>query len=168
MGKHGLRCGVQVEGVDVSEAAAAKLAMEKAKQEALRRSKTTVPCIKVSGAEGFFANAVNGVYDVIDDKGNVVYKKEGAEVYIYLAEDGRWYVNSREAKDARKNAGWAESEVMTVGSLPVEAKVWKVYDGKVHKEQALRVRFEAFRLVWPRGRMGRPRLGTAKWRTSFF
>jgi len=138
--------------------------MEKAKEAALR----LLPCIKVSGAEGYWANTVNGVYDVIDDKKYVMYKKHGVEVYIFMAEDGRWMVNNRESKDSRRAAGYAHSEVMTVGSLPVEAKVWRVSDGKEWQEQALRVRFEAFRLFWPRGRMGRPRLGVAKWRISFF
>ena len=137
----------QVKGLDASEAAAANFEMEKAKEAALQLSRTSLRWLQISGAEGYNANWINGVYKIVDEEAGVVYMKHfAAKSYIYLSVTGRWYVGGRETKDARKNGGWAHSEPMTAGSSPVDAQQWHVFDGKDWQEQSVRVRFEAFRL----------------------
>ena len=152
---------LQVKGLDASEAAAAEVEMEKAKEAALRLSRTSLRWLQISGAEGYNANFVNGVYKIIDKQADVVYMSmftDAEKVYLYLSVTGQWYVSGRENKDARKNAGWAHSEAMTVCSSPVDAQQWRVFDGKDWQEQSVRVRFEAFGLFWsPRGPTKRPR-----------
>ena len=57
----------QVKGLDASEAAAAEVEIEKAKEAALRLSRTSLPSVQISGAEGYNANTVNGVYEIINE-----------------------------------------------------------------------------------------------------
>ena len=101
--------------------------------------------VRISGATGVNAGKVDGFFfELTDEAGNgPVWKrnKRGAEVYLFRAHNGKWFVGGAASKDARKAAGSAYSEVLGPGSLPTDAREWKVAvgDGK-WEAQPLRVR----------------------------
>ena len=106
--------GVQVEALDSRAAESAVREMEREMHAALgaamRRAREAAAAVRISGATGELAGAVDGLFELTDEAGHgPVWKKRGAEVYLYRAHDGKWLVSDAANKDARKDGGWAYS-----------------------------------------------------------
>ena len=137
--------GVQVEALDSRAAESAVREMEREMHAALgaamRRAREAAAAVRISGATGENAGPVDGLFELTDEAGNgPVWKKCGAELYLYRAHEGSWFVSGAASKDARKAAGWARSELLGLGSLPTEACEWEVFLGDKWEAQRLRVR----------------------------
>ena len=80
----------------------------------------------------------------VDEKQNSrpLYRKDGdPNVWLRNNSNDFWVVSTNEAKVANSNNCWAYS-VNTGLSLPTDASVWNVWDGKKCVEQAaVRVEF---------------------------
>ena len=87
---------------------------------------------------------MNGVFVPVDEKQNSrpLYRKDGdPNLWLRKCPNDYWIVSTNEEKVANSNTGWAHS-VNTGLSLPTDASVWNVWDGKKCVEQAaVRVEF---------------------------
>jgi len=99
--------GVQVEALDSRAAESAVREMERemhaAHGAAMRRAREAAAAVRISGATGDCAGDVDGLFELTDEAGNgPVWKKCGAEVYLYRAHSGSWYVSGAASKDAAR------------------------------------------------------------------
>ena len=104
--------------------------MQAAHGAAMRRAREEAVGVRISGATGDSAGYVNGQFELTDETGNgPVWKKRGAEYYLYRAHKGKWIVGNAANKDARKAVGHTHSEELGASSLPTDARTWKVAVG---------------------------------------
>ena len=171
-GSHGGCVAVQVQALDASRAAAVKAekeSKEAAIKAAMRCAKASVPFMLIDGAEGKNSAIVNGLWKLVDDEqGGVVYRKDGEDYYIYYSVSGKWYVSDRSAKDKKRNAGVAWTEVRKADSLPIDAKCWQMGDGKEWHMQSLRVRWGLSGCFGLGAEWGGPHLDNSDMAHSFF
>ena len=99
--------------------------------------------MRVDGASGDLASAVNGVFALEEDlyNGRALYRKVGdPHCWLRFTKNSRWVISNTVDKDANNNAAYAFSSSIGL-SLPTDSSVWKVVvNGKWVEQAAMRVK----------------------------
>ena len=69
--------------------------------------------MRVAGLHGTCQQNRNGTYKLHSSMwtcGRPVYKKAGADAYLFRATSGRWFISDKEAAAAGKSAGWVKAK----------------------------------------------------------
>mmetsp|Transcript_118430 Transcript_118430/g.379741 ORF Transcript_118430/g.379741 Transcript_118430/m.379741 type:complete len:1557 (+) Transcript_118430:69-4739(+) len=100
--------------------------------------------LEISGATGVLTN-INGAYELRPsylEKGTMTFQNRAHQgVWLYPGKDRRWWVSDSQRKDTLDAAGWACSEPVDIGALPVVAQGWNLFSGNRRWEaHSLRIR----------------------------
>ena len=110
-------------------------------QAAKKRAELEAAAIRILGAQGPYADVINGLFVRMDDEGDEpVWRQRNGDRCLYCWSSQQWWVSNTKDKDARSDHGWARSEVIGPSLLPTESCTWKVQlDANVWEEQQLQV-----------------------------
>ena len=122
----------QVEALDASAVEAAVREMRAVE----KRAEVEAVALRISGAQGPYADVINGLFERTDDeKDGPVWKQREGDRCLYSWSGKQWWVSNAKDKDARDAHGLARSEVMGRSSLPNDACKWDVFIRNDHYEE---------------------------------
>ena len=85
--------------------------------------------LKISGAQGTKAGAINGLFEQRNEGERQIWKKrtvslDADHTYVYLSTMNRWCLGSARDKDLKSPVSYLASDVMDPDSLPTDARKW--------------------------------------------